>query len=215
MSFLLRVMRWINRCTRSIGQLTAWLCMVMVALGTWNVIGRYLGRAVGQSLSSNTLIEGQWYLFDLIFLLGAAYTLQTDEFVRVDVCYSRFGPKGKAWANLIGTVFFLFPFCALILFHSWDVIVSSWVSREMSSDPGGLPRYPIKAMIAVGLVLLLLQGVADVIKNVAILQGKLRLEAPEPGLTPALNPEVGSADANPDRPSPNPSHPIPPDPEDL
>jgi len=189
--------------------------MVMVALGTWNVIGRYLGRAVGQSLSSNTLIEGQWYLFDLIFLLGAAYTLQTDEFVRVDVCYSRFGPKGKAWANLIGTVFFLFPFCALILFHSWDVIVSSWVSREMSSDPGGLPRYPIKAMIAVGLVLLLLQGVADVIKNVAILQGKLRLEAPEPGLTPALNPEVGSADANPDRPSPNPSHPIPPDPEDL
>ena len=177
---LLRLMRWINRLNRGVGQLAAWLCLAMVALGTWNVVGRYLGRTLGHNLSSNTLIEGQWYLFDLVFLLGAAYTLQQDEFVRVDPLYTRWGPKGQALANLLGTVLFLMPFCAVILFYSWDVVVSSWINREMSPDPGGLPRYPIKAMILVSFGLLLLQGVADVIKNGAILTGRLRVEAIAP-----------------------------------
>ncbi|MEB3272452.1 MAG: TRAP transporter small permease subunit [Prochlorothrix sp.] len=220
MSILLRVMRWIHRFNRGVGQLTAWLCVVMVALGAWNVVGRYVGRAIGQSLSSNTLIESQWYLFDLVFLLGATYALQADDFVRVDVLYSRFSPKGKAWANLIGTVLFLLPFCGLVLFHSWDVVASSWVNREMSPDPGGLPRYPIKAMILVSLILLILQGIADVIQNVAIILGQLRLDAPIVTATASIAPSTSELPADPIDPgalgpestSPEAPTPTPPDP---
>jgi TRAP-type mannitol/chloroaromatic compound transport system permease small subunit len=168
LDILLRIAKSIDRWNARIGKLTAWLCLVMIGVGTWNVVGRYLGRAVGQNLSSNALIEIQWYLFDLVFLLGAAYTLQQDEFVRVDPLYTRLKPKQQALANLVGTVLFLLPFCCMITFYSWGTIASSWSIQEMSPDPNGLPRYPIKAMILVSFSLLFLQGIAEAIKNFAV-----------------------------------------------
>jgi TRAP-type mannitol/chloroaromatic compound transport system permease small subunit len=163
----------IDRLNQWIGRLTLGLVFLMIALGAWNVVGRYLGRAIGQNLTSNALIEGQWYLFDLIFLLGAAYALQQDEHVRVDVFYSNFSPKRKAWANLIGTLFFLIPFCTIAIAVSWQSLVRSWQILETSPDPGGLARYPIKSMIIVSFILLILQGIAEAIKNWAILVGQL------------------------------------------
>ncbi len=145
----------------------------MVLVGVWNVAGRYIGRAIGQNLTSNAFIETQWYIFDLVFLLGAAYALKHDEHVRVDVLYSSWPPKWKAVANLIGTLFFLIPFCVLVIIFSWQAVTNSWGILETSPDPGGLPRYPIKSMLIVSFVLLIIQGISEAIKNFAIFTGQL------------------------------------------
>jgi len=163
--FLLRLSRNIDRLNERIGRSAYWLTLVMVGVGSWNVFGRYVGRAVGQNLSSNALLEIQWYLFDLVFLLGAAYTLKHNNHVRVDVIQSRLTPKQKAWVDLVGSLLFLIPFCTMILFYSTGSVVNSWKLLENSPDPGGLVRYPIKTMILVSFGLLILQGISQAIKN--------------------------------------------------
>lgn len=174
MQRLLRLSNIIDALNERIGRFSDWFVLLMVLIGVWNVIGRYIGKAIGQNLSSNALLEGQWYLFDLVFLLGAAYTLKHNDHVRVDVFYRNWSPKLKALIDLLGTILFLIPFCIMILVFSWDTIITSWEIREVSSDPGGLPRYPIKAMIIVSFVLLILQGISAAIKNWAIFTGKLQ-----------------------------------------
>ena len=176
MQKLLQISKIIDTITERVGRLTYWLVLFMVLIGFWNVIGRYLGRFVGQNLTSNSLIESQWYLFDLVFLLGAAYALKHNEHVRVDLFYKNWRGKRKALANLLGTLFFLIPFSLMIIFYSWGTIINSWNIWEMSPDPGGLPRYPIKSMIIVSFVLLIFQGISEAIKNLAILRGDLTLQ---------------------------------------
>ena len=122
-------------------------------------------------MSSNMYIELQWYLFSLLFLLGAAYTLKHNSHVRVDVFYGRLSAKGKAWVNVLGTLLFLFPFCTLMLIMSIPSVTNSWAVFEMSPDPGGLPRYPIKTMIPIAFMLVILQGVSMLIKQIHILRG--------------------------------------------
>ncbi|MDJ1180065.1 TRAP transporter small permease subunit [Roseofilum sp. BLCC_M91] len=165
MKFLLRLSQKIDRLNEGIGRAAYWLTLVMVGVGAWNVFGRYVGRAIGQNLSSNALLEIQWYLFDLVFLLGAAYTLKHNNHVRVDVLQSRLNPKQKAWIDLVGSLFFLIPFCTMIIFYSTGAVVNSWKLLENSPDPGGLVRYPIKTMILVSFGLLILQGISQGIKN--------------------------------------------------
>ena len=100
-----------------------------------------------------------------------AYTLQKNDHVRVDIFYKSLGDRQRAWVNLFGTLLFLLPFCGLVIFYSWGSVVNSWQIWEMSSDPGGLPRYPIKTMILVSFGLLILQGISETIKNWAIISG--------------------------------------------
>ncbi|NEO96301.1 MAG: TRAP transporter small permease subunit [Moorea sp. SIO3G5] len=173
MQQLLRISRVIDTFNERIGRLTYWILPLMILIGVWNVVGRYLGRFIGENLSSNGFIETQWYLFDLVFLLGAAYTLKHNGHVRVDVFYKSLKPKAQAIANLIGTLLFLIPFCIMVIYFSWGAIVNSWTIQEMSPDPGGLPRYPIKSMIIVSFGLLILQGISEAIKNWAIFAGYL------------------------------------------
>ncbi|NER90843.1 TRAP transporter small permease subunit [Moorena sp. SIO3A2] len=173
MQQLLRISRLIDSFNERIGRLTYWILPLMIMIGVWNVVGRYLGRFIGENLSSNGFIETQWYLFDLVFLLGAAYTLKHNGHVRVDVFYKSLKPKAQAIANLIGTLLFLIPFCIMVIYFSWGAIVNSWTIQEMSPDPGGLPRYPIKSMIIVSFGLLILQGISEAIKNWAIFAGYL------------------------------------------
>jgi len=169
---LLSIARKIDRFTSVIGKFTYWLVLVMIGVGVWNVLGRYIGNAIGQNLSSNALIETQWYLFDIVFLLGAAYTLQRNEHVRVDIFYGQFSRQKKAIADLIGTLLFLIPFSILIIYFSWSSIIRSWAVRETSPDPGGLIRYPIKTMVLISFILLILQGISDTIKNWAIISNQ-------------------------------------------
>ncbi|NET07797.1 MAG: TRAP transporter small permease subunit [Symploca sp. SIO2B6] len=171
MEQLLRISRIIDTLNEWVGRLIYWLVLLMVLIGVWNVAGRYLGRSIGQNLTSNAFLESQWYLFDLVFLLGSAYALKHNEHVRVDIFQRKFSPKWRAMANLIGTLLFLIPFCLMVIYFSWETILNSWNIREISPDPGGLPRYPIKSIIVVSFVLLILQGISEAIKNLAIFRG--------------------------------------------
>ena len=161
----------INALNRGLGSILRWLAVLMIFMGAYNAVARYLTRSVGVSLSSNALNEAQWYLFSLIFLLGAAYALEVDAHVRVDVLYGRLSTRARGWINLLGTVFFLIPFCVLMLWVSYPTVRNSWAIREVSPDPGGLPRWPIKAVILVAFVLLLLQAFSQLIKSIDAIRG--------------------------------------------
>lgn len=154
----------IDRVDRRIGRFAGWLLLAMVLIGAWNALGRYFGRFLGLTLSSNALLELQWYLFSMVFLLAAADTLRRDRHVRVDVVYGRLGERGRAVIDFLGTVLFLIPFSLFMLVVSWPSVASSWQVREGSPDPGGLPRYPLKALVLVAFVLLLLQGSAEAVR---------------------------------------------------
>lgn len=170
MQRLLRISAAIDRLNDAIGRVIYWLGLVMVLVAAFNSIARYLGRFTGVNLSSNAYLEAQWYLFSIIFLLGAAYTLRHDGHVRVDVIFARLSPRKQAWIDLAGTVLFLIPFCALMFWVSLPSVEHSWSVMEISPDPGGLPRYPIKTLIPVTFVLLVLQAFSMVIRNVAIIR---------------------------------------------
>ncbi|HLU25370.1 MAG TPA: TRAP transporter small permease subunit [Longimicrobiales bacterium] len=167
---LLRVAGAIDRLNDWIYAGIRWLIPAMVVLGACNALLRYLNRWTHVSLTSNAAFELQWYLFSLVFLLGAAYGLNRDVHVRVDVLYSRFGPRYRKWVDFLGTVFFAIPFSILMLVTCWPAVRNSWLIREGSPDPGGLPRYPIKTVILVCFVLLLLQSISLAIKGYAALR---------------------------------------------
>lgn len=162
------------------GGAVRWLVGVMVLVGAFNAVARYTSRWTGANLSSNAYIEAQWYLFSLVFLLGASYALRHDAHVRVDVLYGRLSERGKAWIDLAGTVLFLIPFSVFMLVVSAPSVAASWRVREGSPDPGGLPRYPIKAVILLAFALLILQGLAEVAKRVRVLRGAPAVPRAEP-----------------------------------
>lgn len=171
MKAFLHVSRAIDRVSRFLGRVVGGMAVLMVLTGAFNAVTRYLGRFVGRDLSSNTYTELQWYLFSLIFLLGAAYTLQRDEHVRVDVLYGRLSRRAQAWIDLAGTLAFLLPFCALVIWTALPYWWNSFDVREDSPDPGGLLRWPIKGVIVLSFALLFAQGISEAIKRVAILRG--------------------------------------------
>ncbi len=166
MRLLLRLSAAIDRVNDRIGVAIQWLVLLMVLVGAFNALARYATRYTGISLSSNAYFDLQWYMFSLIFLLGAAYGLNKDVHVRVDVLYSRLSVRGRAWIDLAGSVLFLLPFCVMMLWVSWPFVRNSWAVLEGSPDPGGLPRYPIKTLILVSFFLLFLQGVSQTIKQI-------------------------------------------------
>lgn len=166
----LRLARGIDRFSERTGRFVYWLTLVMVLIGSYNAIARFTDRYTGLGLSSNTWLELQWYLFSLVFLLGAAYGLRHDVHVRVDVVYESLSERGRAWINLLGTALFLIPFSVLMLVTSWPMVRNSWAVWEQSSDPGGLARYPIKTIIPLAFVLLIVQGVSLAVKQIAILR---------------------------------------------
>lgn len=177
MAVLLKFADFVDRMSERSGRWLAWLSLAMVLAGAFNAIARYLDKFSGLGLSSNTYIEAQWYLFSAMFLLGAAYTLKRDAHVRVDVLTSRLSPRGRAWIDIGGTVLFLIPFCVMMLWVSFPAVMNSFAVREGSPDPGGLPRYPIKAAIPLGFTFLLLQGLSLLIRRIAFLV--------EPNVVPA------------------------------
>ena len=190
----LRFADQVDRLNERVGRLMWGLTLLMVLVGAYNAIVRYLAgfsrihaeaatgldlvlRPVGELavvLSSNMFIEMQWYLFSLVFLLGAAYGLRTGAHVRVDVLYQRLSARGKAWIDVIGAAAFLVPFCVLMVLASWPFVIESWAVLETSPDPGGLPRYPLLTVIPVAFVLLGLQGLAQIVRGVYALRSAVQ-----------------------------------------
>jgi TRAP-type mannitol/chloroaromatic compound transport system permease small subunit len=190
---LTRYARAVERMNDGIGVALRWLALAMVLMGAYNAVARYLTRWAGVSLSSNALNELQWYAFSLIFLLGAAYGLRHDVHVRVDVLFNRLSERGRAWVDIVGTVFFLIPFSVLMLWVSWPMVRASWAVRETSPDPGGLSRYPIKAVILICFLLLLLQGLAHLVRQVEILRRRDAVEREDRDGDDGLLPHRGKA----------------------
>ena len=180
MRSLLRVAHAIDALTEWLGWLSTLLVLVTIAVGFYNVLARYIGRYIGVTLASNFYIEAQWYLYSLVFFLGFAYILKHDVNVRVDFLYTNWSAKTQAWVNLLGTIFFLIPFCILGIWVTYNPVMSSWGrlpdgswgTWEMSPDPSGLPRAPLKSMIIVAFVTMLLQALAQVIKYIAVVRGR-------------------------------------------
>jgi TRAP-type mannitol/chloroaromatic compound transport system permease small subunit len=183
MQQLLGISRAIDRMSEWLGKVATVLVLLMATVGIYNVFARFIGRYIGVNLSSNVFIELQWYLFSLVFLLGFPYVLKRNENVRVDFFYANFPPRRQAFFNLLGTFLFLFPFCILAIWVTITPVLNSWQVREMSPDPSGLPRYPLKTMIIVSFVLLFIQGISEAIKYVAFLRDV-------PVEMPAEHPEV-------------------------
>lgn len=166
MNSLLRASRLIDALNTAVGKASYWLILVAVLISSGNAVVR---KAF--NMSSNSLLEIQWYLFAAVFLLCAGYTLLNKEHVRVDLIHSRLSRRKQLWVEIFGTLFFLAPMTLLILVLSWAPFVDAFTSGEVSSNAGGLIRWPVKLLIPVGFGLLLLQGASELIKDVAELRG--------------------------------------------
>jgi TRAP-type mannitol/chloroaromatic compound transport system permease small subunit len=179
MNALLRLSSAIDQVTHLAGTIARYLVLAIVAIGFLNVVARYSGRFIGMRLTSNAWIEIQWYVYSVMFFLAFGYVLKHNVNVRVDFYYANWSPKRRAWIDLIGTVFFLIPFCLLGIYATFNPVMLSWGrlpdgtfgTWEISPDPDGLPRAPIKTMIIVAFVLLLLAAISHAIKCVAVITG--------------------------------------------
>lgn len=183
MRLFLKLSQSIDNITEYLGKAAAICVLLTVCVGFYNVIARYLGRFVGFKLTTNMLIELQWYLFSLTFLFGFAYILKHGENVRVDFLYANWSEKTKAWIDLAGHAIFLTTFCIIGLYVSTRPILQSWGylpdgafgAWELSPDPDGLPRAPIKSMILFGFGMLLLQTFSEIIKNIEIIKNDKKI----------------------------------------
>ena len=158
MQTLLRISRAIDALNGRIGQALIWLVLAMALVSAGNATSRYLFN-----LSSNAWLELQWYLFAAVFLLCAGYTLLNDEHIRIDVVSSHLSRRAQVWIDIFGTVFFLLPVSIFIMWLSWPVFVNAWTSQEISSNAGGLIRWPARLLVPLGFFLLSLQGLSELI----------------------------------------------------
>ena len=154
------------------GWLARAVVLILIPIGFLNVFLRYVGQYVEAQLVNNTWIEAQWYLYGLVFLLMFPYLLRYDGNVRVDFWYAERSDWVKAMIDLIGHLVGLVPFTLLAIWVSWKPVWDSWLHWEMSPDPGGLPRAPIKGMILVAFVLLGMQALASLIRLAAFFTGR-------------------------------------------
>jgi len=163
---LLAVSRLIDRLSERIGRTVYWLVLVAVLISAANATVRKLFN-----YSSNSFLEIQWYLFSVIFLFLAGYTLKHNEHVRIDIVSSHLTARTRAWIDVVGTLFFLLPMSLLIMWLSWPVFVDAYERHEVSTNAGGLIIWPARLMVPVGFALLILQAFSELIKRFAFLKG--------------------------------------------
>lgn len=164
MQALLRFSRVVDALSTRIGQMAMWLILSATLISAGNAIIR---KVFGTS--SNAWLEIQWYLFAAVFMLGAGYAFLRNAHVRIDFISSKFSARGRNWVDVFGILVFLFPLCYMMAVLGWPLLVNAWVSGEMSSNAGGLIRWPVYALIPLGFLLLFLQGVSELIKRIAFL----------------------------------------------
>ncbi|MCC2689722.1 MAG: transporter small permease subunit [Rhizobiaceae bacterium] len=168
MAGLLAIARGIDRVNELIGRWVSWLILLAVIVSAGNAVVRKTFNA-----SSNAWLELQWYLFGAAFLLAAAYTLKQNEHIRIDVIYGLFSRRAQHWIDLFGHVFFLMPFVILMIAYFIPYVGLSFRTGEVSSSAGGLVIWPAKSLLLIGFSLLGLQGISEVIKKIAIMNGDM------------------------------------------
>ena len=166
MVFLLTLSKRIDQLSEWVGRWVAWLVLASVLISAANAIVR---KAF--DMSSNAFLEIQWYLFAAVFLLAAGYTLLRQEHVKIDVVSGRFSKRTQIWIDIVGICLFLFPFIFMIIKLAMPLVTNAYVTGEVSSNAGGLIRWPVFALLPAGLALLGIQGVSELIKRIAFLKG--------------------------------------------
>lgn len=172
MSALLRLSRLIDALNEFVGRHVAWLVLAMVLISATNAVARKVFAA-----SSNAFLEIQWYLFAAVFLLAAGYTLLRQEHVRIDVVLGRFQRRTQVVIEAVCILLFLLPFGFIVIDLVLPLVVKAYETQEMSSNAGGLIRWPVYALVPAGFALLMAQGISEFIKRIAF----LRDLAPDPG----------------------------------
>jgi len=162
---LLALSRAIDAISERIGQCVCWLVLATVLISAANATVRKLFN-----YSSNSFLEIQWYLFSMIFLFCAGYTLKHNEHVRIDIITARFSAKVRAGIDIFGTLFFLLPMAGLIMWLSWPLFMEAYTRNEVSTNAGGLIIWPARLMVPVGFFLLIAQAVSELIKRIAFMQ---------------------------------------------
>jgi len=163
---LLAISRAIDRLSQRVGHLVYWLVLVAVLISCANAVVRKTFN-----VSSNAFLEIQWYLFSVVFLFCAGYTLLKNQHVRIDVISGRLSARAQAWIDIAGTLLFLLPMAILIMYLSWPVFVQAYVRHEVSTNAGGLIIWPARLLVPIGFLLLAAQGISELIKRVAFLKG--------------------------------------------
>ena len=166
MNYLLRISAGIDALNVAVGKTTGWLILLTTLISAGNAIVR---KAF--DTSSNALLEIQWYLFAAVFMLGAGYVLLRNAHVRIDFVAGKLSARARNWIDFWGILLVLFPFCILSFFLAWPLFVQALQTGEMSSNAGGLIRWPVYALVPAGFALLMMQGVSELIKRWAFLKG--------------------------------------------
>ena len=163
---LLALSHAIDALNAAVGRAVSWLVLVAVMISAGNAISRMVF-----SLASNAWLELQWYLFGAAFLLAAAYTLQRDDHIRIDIVSNALPRRLRDWIDIIGHAFVLIPFTAFMVYECWPFFYASLRSGEVSGSYGGLPLWPANLIILLGFLLLLLQAVSELIQRLALVFG--------------------------------------------
>jgi TRAP-type mannitol/chloroaromatic compound transport system permease small subunit len=166
MKALLHIAAAIDALNTVIGRWMIWLILVCTLISALAATLRY-----ALDWGSNALLEAQWFLFGLVFLFCSAWTLREGGHVRIDILSSRLPSVARVWIEIFGALLFLLPVCLLIVVDSWNYFLIAFQTREASPNPGGLSWWPLKLAIPVAFGLLGLQGLSEIIKNVAVLTG--------------------------------------------
>jgi len=166
MRALLKFSKAVDWLNGQIGKYVIWLILASTVISGVNAVVRKVF-----SMSSNAFLEVQWYLFAAAFLIASAYTLLNGEHVKIDVLSSRLSKRGQIWVDVVGFALFLTPMCLAILWYGVPFFLKGFQTGEMSSNAGGLIRWPVYAMMPLGFALLLLQGLSELVKRIAFLQG--------------------------------------------
>ena len=156
----------IDALNEKIGIVCNWLVLLACVVSAGNAMVRY-----AYDTSSNGWLEIQWYMFAVIVMFGASYTMKRNEHVRVDLFYMTLSRRGQLWVDILGTLIFLLPTCSILAWLSWPFFMQSFNVNEHSSNAGGLLRWPIKLVLPVGFLLVALQGFSELVKRLAFLNG--------------------------------------------
>jgi TRAP-type mannitol/chloroaromatic compound transport system permease small subunit len=166
MNFLLSLSKRIDSISEWIGRWVAWLVLFSVLISAGNAAMR---KAF--NMSSNGFLEIQWYMFAAVFMLASGYTLMRQEHVKIDVVSGRFSKRTQIWIDIVGICLFLLPFTFMIVKLSLPLVINAYATQEVSSNAGGLIRWPVFALLPAGMMLLAMQAVSELIKRIAFLQG--------------------------------------------
>jgi TRAP-type mannitol/chloroaromatic compound transport system permease small subunit len=171
MDGLLSISRAIDALNEKFGRIADWCVLLSCLVSAGNAMTRYMFN-----LSSNSMLEIQWYMFGVTVLLGASYTLQKNEHVRVDLVYGSVSDRARLWIDAIGICLFLLPVTIIMTYLCWYFFITSYNQNEWSQNAGGMLVWPIKAVLPLGFALLTLQGISELIKRIAALMGAIEID---------------------------------------